>query len=65
MLFFDPENFFHNADKPNKLRIMLYIVVVKKNNYILNKTKNIKIKKKHNKNFTESQKRFSKFLSKV
>ena len=62
VLFFDPENFFHNADKPNKLRIMLYVIFIKKKNYMIPKTKKIKIKKKYFNFFTSRQKKFAKYL---
>ena len=65
ILFFDPDNFLHKAKKPNKLRIMLYIVFVKKNNYMIPKTKKIKIKKNFFSLLTSKQKRFAKFLCQI
>ncbi len=65
ILFFDPDNFLHKAKKPNKLRIMLYIVFIKKNNYMISKTKKIKIKKKCYSLLTSKQKRFAKFLCQI
>tara|TARA_B100000963_G_scaffold296990_1_gene268269 strand:+ start:1019 stop:1954 length:936 start_codon:yes stop_codon:yes gene_type:complete len=63
--FFDPENFFHNAKKPKKLRIILYLVFVKKNNYMISKTKKIKIREKDYIKLNILQKRFVKFLKKI
>ena len=65
ILFFDPDNFLHKAKKPNKLRIMLYIVFIKKNNYMISKTKKIKIRKKDYIKLNILQKRFVKFLKKI
>ena len=65
ILFFDPDNFLHNAKKPKKLRIMLYIIFVKKNNYMIPKTKKIKIKKKYFKLFSPRHKKFAKYLCRV
>jgi len=62
MLFFDPDNFLHKAKKPNKLRIMLYVVFIKKKNYMIPKTKKIKIKKKHFNFLSSNQKKFAKYL---
>lgn len=45
--FFDPDNFFHNAEKPKTLRIMAYFVFGKKNSYLAKKSKLIKISKKY------------------
>ena len=64
-MFFDPDNFFHNAEKPKKLRLMLYLVYIKKNNYMISKTKKIKIKKKYFEKLDNSQKKFAKFLNKI
>ena len=64
-LFFDPDNFLHNAKKPKKLRIMLYIIFVKKNNYMIPKTKKIKIKKKYFRLFSPRQKKFAKYLCRI
>ena len=65
ILFFDPDNFLHKAKKPNKLRIMLYIVYIKKNNYMIPKTRKIKIKKKHFSQLPNKQKKFAKFLCQI
>ena len=65
ILFFDPDNFLHNAKKPKKLRIMLYIIFVKKNNYMIPKTKKIKIKKKYFRLFSPRQKKFAKYLCQI
>ena len=62
ILFFDPDNFLHKAKKPNKLRIMLYVIFIKKKNYMIPKTKKIKIKKKYFNFFTPRQKKFAKYL---
>jgi hypothetical protein len=63
--FFDPDNFLHNAKKPNKLRIMLYIIFIKKKNYMIPKTKNILISKKFVNNLSPTIKKSTKFLNKV
>ena len=63
--FFDPDNFLHNAKKPNKLRIMLYIIFIKKKNYMIPKTKKILISKKFVNNLCPMLKKSTKFLNKV
>ena len=61
--FFDPDNFFHNADKPKKLRIMLYITFVKKENYMIYKTKKIRIKKSLFNKLSNKQRSFGRYLN--
>ena len=63
--FFDPDNYLHNAKKPNKLRIMLYVIFIKKKNYMIPKTKNILISKKFVNNLSPTLKKSAKFLNKV
>jgi hypothetical protein len=63
--FFDPDNFLHNAKKPNKLRIMLYIIFIKQKNYMIPKTKNILIPKNFVSNLSPMLKKSAKFLHKV
>ena len=65
MFLVDPDNFFHRVDKPRKLRIMLYLVLVKKENYMLFKTRKIKIKKTFFENLSTSQKSFGRYLNLV
>ena len=65
MFLVDPDNFFHRVDKPRKLRIMLYLVFVKKENYMLFKTRKIKIKKIFFENLSTSQKSFGRYLNLV
>lgn len=64
-IFFDPINFFHNAVKPKKLRIMLYVVVGRKSNYISKKTKKIKMLKNDYNNLSKDQKNFAKLIKKI
>jgi hypothetical protein len=64
-LFFDPENFFHNASKSDRFRIILYIVYIKKNNYMVPKTRKINIKKNYFKKLDNIQQNFAKFLNRV
>ena len=64
-LFFDPVNFFHNADKPNNLRVVFYGVVGRKNNYIAKKSKFIKISKNEIKNLNGKLQKFTSLISKV
>ena len=64
-IFFDPINFFHSADKPKKLRIMLYVVVGRKSNYIAKKTKKIKMLKDNYSNLSIGQKKFAKLIKKI
>ena len=64
-LFFDPVNFFHNADKPKNLRIVFYGVVGRKTNYIAKKTKYIKISKKFNEKLSKKIKKFTSLVTKV
>jgi len=63
--FFDPDNFFHNATKPKKLRIMLYIIFIKKKNYMIPKTKKIFISRDIFNNLESSLKESARFLRKV
>ena len=63
--FFDPDNFFHNAIKPKKLRVMLYVVYIKNGNYMIDKTKKIKIKKSLFNNLSNKQRSFGKYLNLV
>ena len=64
-IFFDPINFFHNAAKPKKLRIMLYVVVGRKSNYISKKTKKIKMLTNTYNSFSKDQKNFAKLIKKI
>jgi len=64
-LFFDPVNFFHNASKPKKLRIVFYGVAGRKSNYIAKKTKLIKISSKIPNQFNKKIKKFISLLRKV
>jgi hypothetical protein len=64
-LFFDPINFFHNADKPKHLRVVFYGVVGRKTNYISKKTKYLKISNKIAKNFNKRINKFTCLLKKV
>ena len=64
-LFFDPINFFHNAEKTKNVRIVFYGVVGRKTNYIAKKTKYIKISKKIYKNFSKKIKKFTSLMTKV
>jgi len=64
-LFFDPINFFHNADKPKHLRVVFYGVVGRKKNYISKKTKYLKISNKIAKNFNKRINKFTCLLKKV
>jgi hypothetical protein len=63
--FFNPDDFFHNAEKPKNLRIMLYIVFGKDNSYLVKKTKLIKINKKYFKQLPVNQKKFGSLLKTV
>ena len=63
--FFNPNDFFHNAEKPKRLRIMLYLVFGKKNSYLVKKTGLIKIKKKYFKQLSPDLKNFGSFLKKI
>ena len=63
--FFDPDNFFHSAAKPKKLRIMLYIVYIKNGNYMINKTKKIRIKKSLVNKLSNKQRSFGRYLNLV
>ena len=64
-IFFDPINFFHNAVKPKKLRIMLYAVVGRKSNYVAKKTKKIKMLKNTYNSLSNDQKNFAKLIKKI
>ena len=63
--FFDPDNFFHNAAKPKKLRVMLYIIYIKSGNYMINKTKKIRIKKSLFDKLSNKQRFFGRYLNLV
>lgn len=63
--FFDPDNFFHNAEKPKSLRIMLYVVFGSDTSYLAKKTKKIKILKSFFNSLTKDQKNLGKLLTKV
>lgn len=64
-IFFDPVNFFHNADKPKHLRVVFYGVVGRKTNYIAKKTKYIKISHKVHKKLNKKIKKFTSLTTKV
>ena len=65
-IFFDPDNFFHLAKKPKgNLRIILYIVFIKKGNYLEKKAKELKMLKKDYLKLISKSKKFFNFLSKV
>ena len=65
-IFFDPDNFFHLAKKPKKnLRIIIYIVFIKKGNYLEKKASNLKIFKKDYLKLSSKSKKFCEFISKV
>lgn len=64
-LFFDPINFFHNADKPKHIRVVFYGVVGRKTNYIAKKTKYIKISNKVYKKLSKKIKKFTSLTTKV
>ncbi len=64
-LFFDPVNFFHNANKPNNLRVVFYGVAGRKENYIAKKSKFIKISKKEIKKFNGKIQKYTSLISKV
>jgi len=63
--FFNPDDFFHNAEKPKNLRIMVYIVFGKSNSYLARKAKLIKINIKYFKQLSVDQKKFGSLLKKV
>ena len=66
MTFFDPDNFFHLAKKPKKnLRIIIYIVFIKKGNYLEKKASNLKIFKKDYLKLSPKSKKFCEFIIKV
>jgi hypothetical protein len=65
-LLFDPNNFYHLARKPKRnIRIMLYIVFIKKRNYLETKAADLKIKKKDFKKLKNKHKKFLDLLTKV
>lgn len=60
-LLFDPNNFYHLARKPKRnIRLMLYIVFIKKGNYLEKRAAELKIYKK---DFKILKKKHKKFLS--
>jgi hypothetical protein len=63
--FFNPDDFFHNAEKPKNLRIMFYIVFGKDNSYLVKKTKLIKINKNYFKQLPINKKKFGSLLKRV
>lgn len=63
--FFNPDDFFHNAEKPKNLRIMVYIVFGKSNSYLVRKAKLIKINIKYFKQLSVNQKKFGSLLKRV
>lgn len=64
-IFFDPDNFFHMAKKPRKLRIVLYVVYIKKGNYLEKKVKNLKIKRNDYSKLNKKAKQFGELLTKI
>lgn len=65
VVLFDPNNHFHKANKPNKTRMICYVVFGKKTSYLSSKSKKIKIHKKVYNNFDIEEKKFSCLLRKV
>jgi len=63
--FIDPDDFFHNAAKPKKLRIMLYIVYIKSGSYMTSKTKKVRMKKSSFNKLSNKQKSFGKYITLV
>ena len=63
--FFNPDDFFHNAEKPKTLRIMVYVVLGRKDSYLAKKTCLIKINKKYFKQLSPQLKKFGSLLTKV
>lgn len=65
-LLFDPDNFYHLARKPKRnIRIMLYIVFIKKGNYLERKAVELKVKKKDFKKLSNKHKKFLDLLTKI
>jgi len=65
-IFFDPDNFFHLAKKPKKnIRIILYVVFIKKGNYLEKKAKFLKILKKDYLKLSSKSKNFCELITKV
>ena len=62
--FFNPDNFFHNAEKPKTLRIMVYIVFGKNTSYLAKKSNLIKINKKYFDHLPLELKNFGSLLNK-
>jgi hypothetical protein len=62
--FFNPDNFFHNAEKPKTLRIMVYIVFGKNTSYLAKKSHLIKINKKYFDHLPLELKNFGSLLNK-
>lgn len=62
--FFNPDNFFHNAEKPKTLRIMVYIVFGKNTSYLAKKSHLIKINKKYFGHLPIDLKNFGSLLNK-
>jgi len=63
--FFDPDNFFHNAEKPKTLRIMAYFVFGRKNSFLAKKSKLIKINKKYFNHLPQKFVNFGSLLKKI
>ena len=64
-LFVDPINYFHRAIKPKKLRIMLYLVLVREKSYLISKAKKIKIRNDYFQTLSSTQKSFGRYLNTV
>ena len=63
-LLFDPDNFYHLARKPKRsIRIMLYIVFIKKGNYLEKKASELRINKKDFKKLKKEHKKFLDLLT--
>ncbi len=65
LLFVDPVNYFNRAIKPKKLRIMLYLVLVKEKNYLISKAKKIKIRNDYFQTLSNTQRTFGRYLNTV
>jgi hypothetical protein len=65
-IFFDPDNFFHLAKKPKKkIRIILYVVFIKKGNYLENKVKDLKMLKKDYLKLSLKSQEFCELIKKI
>ncbi len=65
-LLFDPDNFYHLAKKPKKnIRIMLYVVFIKRGNYLEKKASDLKIYKKDFQKLNYKHQRFLELLTKI